>query len=43
MKKLTADCIKAVWGKLDPFKRVSTFEVSGFRLTSLGFWIGLHD
>lgn len=29
MKKLTADCMKAVWGKIDPFKRVNSFEVYG--------------
>jgi len=27
-KKLTADCMKAVWGKIDPNKRMNTFEVS---------------
>jgi tubulin polyglutamylase TTLL1 len=30
MKKLTSDCIKASWGRMDPNKRVNTFEVSAF-------------
>jgi D-alanine-D-alanine ligase-like ATP-grasp enzyme len=29
IKKLTADCFRAVWGKIDPFKRINTFEVFG--------------
>ena len=35
INKLTADCFKAVWGKIDPFKRVNTFECFGldFMLT----------
>lgn len=52
-KKLTSDCMKAVWGKMDPYKRVNTFEVSFFfknqnkhlnfsRINS-GVRIGLHD
>lgn len=28
IKKLTSDCFRATWGKMDPFKRVNTFEVS---------------
>lgn len=28
LKKLTSDCMKAVWGKMDPNKRINTFEVS---------------
>jgi hypothetical protein len=28
IKKLTADCFKGVWGKIDPLKRVNNFEVS---------------
>jgi hypothetical protein len=28
MKQLTSDCMKAVWGKMDPFKRINTFEVT---------------
>jgi tubulin polyglutamylase TTLL1 len=27
IKKLTTDCFRATWGKMDPFKRVNTFEV----------------
>lgn len=29
IKKLTADCFRSVWGKIDPYKRVNTFEVYG--------------
>jgi len=29
IKKLTTDCFRAVWGKVDPNKRQSTFEVYG--------------
>ena len=29
IKKLTTDCFRAVWGKVDPNKRLSTFEVYG--------------
>lgn len=29
LKRLTQDCFKAVWQKMDPFKRVNTFEVFG--------------
>jgi len=28
-KKLTADCFRATWGKMDPSKRINTFEVYG--------------
>jgi Tubulin-tyrosine ligase family len=28
-KRMTQDCMKAVWGKIDPYKRVNTFEVFG--------------
>lgn len=28
IKQLTSDCMKAVWGKMDPLKRINTFEVS---------------
>lgn len=28
IKKLTTDCFRATWGKMDPYKRVNTFEVS---------------
>ena len=27
---MTTDCFKATWGKLDPYKRLNTFEVLGF-------------
>ena len=27
-KKLTTDCIRGSWGKMDPNKRINTFEVS---------------
>ena len=30
MKKLTSDVFRAVWGKIDPQKRINTFEVYGF-------------
>lgn len=33
IKKLTSDCMKAVWGKMDPYKRINTFEVSSFHPT----------
>jgi tubulin polyglutamylase TTLL1 len=29
LKKLTSDCFKAVWDKMDPYKRINTFEVFG--------------
>jgi len=29
IKKLTADCFRAVWGKIDPHKRMNTFECYG--------------
>ena len=29
IKKLTADCFRSVWGKIDPYKRINTFEVFG--------------
>ena len=29
MKKITTDCFRAVWGKVDPHKRINTFEVYG--------------
>jgi hypothetical protein len=28
IKKITTDCFRAVWGKIDPKKRFNTFEVS---------------
>jgi len=28
IRKLTADCFRSVWGKIDPYKRLNTFEVS---------------
>ena len=28
IKKLTTDCFRATWGKMDPYKRFNTFEVS---------------
>jgi len=28
VKKLTTDCFRAAWGKMDPYKRFNTFEVS---------------
>lgn len=33
----------AVWGKIDPNKRISTFEVSFKLVYSLGFWSWLYD
>jgi tubulin polyglutamylase TTLL1/tubulin monoglycylase TTLL3/8 len=33
-KKLTSDCMKAVWGKMDPYKRVNTFEVSFYNFSN---------
>lgn len=36
--------MKAVWGKMDPHKRVNTFEVSSFdHISVIGVWIGLYD
>jgi D-alanine-D-alanine ligase-like ATP-grasp enzyme len=29
IKKLTADCFRAVWGKIDPLKRSNAFELYG--------------
>lgn len=29
IKKLTTDCFRAVWGKIDPLKRMNTFEIFG--------------
>jgi tubulin monoglycylase TTLL3/8 len=29
MKKITADCFRAVWGKIDPLKRCNMFELYG--------------
>ncbi len=29
LKRLTQDCFKAVWRKMDPYKRINTFEVFG--------------
>lgn len=26
---MTADCMRAVWGKMDPMKRIGTFELFG--------------
>ena len=29
IKKITTDCFRAVWGKIDPSKRTNTFEIYG--------------
>jgi tubulin polyglutamylase TTLL1 len=43
IKKLTTDCFRATWGKMDPFKRVNSFEVSNsnfiFQIYGLDFMI----
>jgi hypothetical protein len=35
--------MKAVWGKMDPFKRINTFEVRNHSLTFiLGIWFRFY-